>query len=174
MEASNNNNPQNAGVEEVVRSAAQELRELLRQRAQIMKRIGGLKQTLAGLANLFGDSILTDEMLELLDRKPPTRHPGFTRACRLVLMEASGPLETRQVCERLQRRFPELLGRHKDPVASVTTVLTRLVDYGEARSATTLKGRKTWEWSVERPEALAGVLLRSERLTSPRTANRPA
>lgn len=145
----NSNNPQTSGIEEVVRSAAQELTELLRQRAHIMKRIGGLKQTLSGLANLFGEAILNDELLELLDRRPPLRHPGFTRACRVVLMEATGPLGTRQVCDQLQRKYPELLGRHKDPVASVTTVLTRLVDYGEARTATTLQGRKTWQWAAE-------------------------
>ncbi|HZQ69012.1 MAG TPA: hypothetical protein VFA68_10890 [Terriglobales bacterium] len=160
----------NPGVEEVVRSAARELTELLRQRAQIMKRIGGLKQTLVGLANLFGDSILNDELLELLDRRPPTRHPGFTRACRLVLMEATAPLETRQICDQLRRRYPELLARHKDPVASVTTVLTRLVEYGEARSATTLQGRKTWEWAAERQNGAAGLLLQATsfgRVASP-------
>ena len=161
-----NSNPQNASVEEVVRSAAQELTELLRQRAHIMKRIGGLKQTLAGLANLFGDSILNDDLLELLDRRPPLRHPGFTRACRVVLMESSRPLETRQVCELLQRKYPELLSRHKDPVASVTTVLTRLVDYGEARTATTLQGRKTWEWAAE--QTLRVPLNQSAEYLAPR------
>lgn len=145
----NDNNSRNASVEEVVRSAAQELTELLRQRALIMKRIGGLKQTLAGLANLFGDSILNDELLEILDRRPPLRHPGFTRACRVVLMESTRPLETRQVCDHLQRKYPDLLGGHKDPVASVTTVLTRLVDYGEVRTATTPHGRRIWEWAAE-------------------------
>jgi hypothetical protein len=173
MELKTNSNPQNAGVEEVVRSAAQELTELLRQRAHIMKRIGGLKQTLAGLANLFGDSILNDELLELLDRRPPLRHPGFTRACRLVLMDATGPLETRQVCDHLQRRYPDLLARHKDPVASVTTVLTRLVDYGEVRSAATIQGRKTWEWAAERQNGAAGLLLPAQFVPET-SANRPA
>ena len=172
MEPNSNGNLHNASVEEVVRSAAQELTELLRQRARLMKRIGGLKQTLAGLANLFGDSILNDELLELLDRKPPVRHPGFTRACRLVLMEATVPLETRQVCERLDRKFPELLRRHKDPVASVTTVLTRLVDYGEAKSATTLQGRKIWEWAADRNDEAAGLLLQTAEFGS--ATRRPA
>ena len=162
----NNNIPQKPAVDEVVRSAAQELHELLRQRTHIMKRIGGLKQTLAGLANLFGDSILTDELLELLDRKPPMRHAGFTRACRLVLMESTTPLETRQVCERLRRRFPDLLARHKDPVASVTTVLTRLVEYGEAKSATTLQGRRIWEWAAERQNGAASLLLQTAGFSS--------
>ena len=38
-------------VHAVVRSAEQEIRELIRQRADVMKRIGTIKQTLAGLAD---------------------------------------------------------------------------------------------------------------------------
>ena len=48
----------------------QELLQLMRQRAEIMKRIGTVKQTIAGLANLFGDQVLDDDLLELIDRKP--------------------------------------------------------------------------------------------------------
>ena len=56
-------------VQEVVRQAHDELRQLLQQRADVMKRIGTVKQTIAGLANLFGDSVLSEELLELVDRK---------------------------------------------------------------------------------------------------------
>src|SRR5205085_1915228 len=42
-----------------------------------------------------------------------------------------------------------ILMRHKDPMASVTTVLNRLVDYGEARSLTNDRGRRVWEWVSE-------------------------
>ena len=48
-----------AHVEEVVRSAERELYDLLQRRADLMKRIGTLKQTLSGLADLFGDSVLS-------------------------------------------------------------------------------------------------------------------
>jgi hypothetical protein len=34
-------------------------------------------------------------------------------------------------------------------MASVTTVLNRLVDYGEARSLTNDRGRRVWEWVSE-------------------------
>ena len=56
-------------VQEVVKTAHEELRQLMRQRAEIMKRIGTLKQTISGLANLFGDEILGEDLLELVDRK---------------------------------------------------------------------------------------------------------
>ena len=135
-----------AHVMEVVRQAHDELRQLMRQRADIMKRIGTVKQTIVGLANLFGDDILSEDLLDLVDRKTSGRQPGFTKACRMVLMEAKRPLAAREVCEEIQQRVPPLLSRHKDPLASVTTVLNRLVEYGEARSMVRENGRRAWEW----------------------------
>src|ERR1700745_4478752 len=116
-------------VQEVVKAAHEELRQLMRQRAEVMKRIGTVKQTIVGLANLFGDDVLNDELLELVDRKTNGRQPGFTKACRMVLMEADRPLGAREVCELIQQKIPPILSRHKDPLASVTTVLNRLVGY---------------------------------------------
>jgi len=133
-------------VQEVVKAAHEELRQLMRQRAEIMKRIGTLKQTIAGLANLFGDDILGEDLLELVDRKTGGRQPGFTKACRMALMEAGRPLAVREVCEQIQQRLPAVLLRHKDPLASVTTVLNRLVEYGEAQSVVRENGRRAWQW----------------------------
>lgn len=136
-------------VQEVIRSAERELHELLDQRAELMKRIGSIKQTLAGLANIFGDCVLSDQLLTFLERKSVSRQPGFTRACRVVLMDAKKPLGARLVCQALQQRFPELLERHKDPIASVTTVLNRLADYTEARCSLDGNGRRVWQWIAE-------------------------
>ena len=63
-------------VQEVMRAAHEELKQLLRQRGDIMKRIGTVKQTIVGLANLFGDDVLSEELLELVDRKSSGRQPG--------------------------------------------------------------------------------------------------
>jgi len=136
-------------VHEVVKTAHEELRQLMRQRAEIMKRIGTLKQTISGLANLFGDEILGEDLLELVDRKTGGRQPGFTKACRMVLMEAGRPLAVREVCEQMQQRLPAVLLRHKDPLASVTTVLNRLVEYGEAMSVVRENGRRAWQWAAD-------------------------
>jgi hypothetical protein len=136
-------------VQEVVKAAHEELRQLMRQRAEVMKRIGTVKQTIVGLANLFGDDVLNDELLELVDRKSGGRQPGFTKACRMVLMEADKPLGAREVCDQIQQRMPPILVRHKDPLASVTTVLNRLVEYGEARTVMRENGRRAWEWVSE-------------------------
>jgi len=145
----------NISAHQVVQAAHEELLQLLRQRAEIMKRIGTVKQTIAGLANLFGEQVLGDDLLELIDRKPNGRQPGFTKACRRVLMEVGRPLGAREVCLELERYAPATLARHKDPLASVTTVLNRLVDYGEARSLSNDRGRRVWEWVSDREPAAA-------------------
>jgi len=143
-----------AHVQEVVRQAHEELRGLLQQRAEVMKRIGTVKQTIAGLANLFGDEVLNDELLELVDRKSNGRQPGFTKACRMVLMQAGHAMSAREISDYLRGNMPEMLARHKDPMASVTTVLNRLVDYGEAQ-AVMANGRRAWRWAAASSEELS-------------------
>src|SRR5258708_6765458 len=139
-------NTGNGHVEEVVRQAHEELRHLLQQRAEVMRRIGTIKQTIAGLANLFGDGVLSDELLELVDRKSSGRQPGFTKACRMVLMDANRALSARDVCDRIQQKAPPMLPRHTDPMASVTTVLIRLAANGEARAVALENGRRAGQW----------------------------
>ena len=146
-------------VQEVVRSAQEELHTLLRQRAEIMKRIGTVKQTISGLANLFGDEVLSEELLQLVDRKSNGRQPGFTKACRMILMEAGRAMSARDICEYFQQKLPSLLAHHKDPMASVTTVLNRLVDYGEAQAVAANNGRRAWLWIAEpRTEPVADAM----------------
>ncbi|MCU1302060.1 MAG: hypothetical protein JWQ87_2344 [Candidatus Sulfotelmatobacter sp.] len=141
--------PGNGHVQEVVRQAHEELRQLMQQRAEVMRRIGTIKQTIAGLANLFGDDVLSDELLELVDRKSSGRQTGFTKACRMVLMDANRALSARDVCNLLQQKSQPILARHKDPMASVTTVLNRLVAYGEAKPVALENGRRAWQWVAE-------------------------
>lgn len=136
-------------VQEVIRQAHEELRELLLQRAEVMKRIGTVKQTIAGLANLFGDAVLTEELMEMVDRKSSGRQTGFTKACRMILMESGKAMSARDICDQFQTKVPTLLARHKDPMASVTTVLNRLVDYGEAQAVFANSGRRAWIWIAE-------------------------
>lgn len=143
-------NTTDASVQEVVRTAQDELHNLIRQRAEIMKRIGTVKQTIVGLANLFGDNVLSEDLQKMLDRKGQ-RQVGFTKACRLVLMEANRPLAAREVCQHIQERIAPVIERHKDPLASVTTVLNRLVEYGEARAVLGVNGRRAWEWISDPP-----------------------
>jgi hypothetical protein len=136
-------------VKQVVMQAHQELLVLLQQRSELIKRIGTVKQTIAGLANLFGEGVLGEELLELVgDQKDKRRHPGFTNACRKALMEARCPMGARDVCDKIQEKAPSILAHHRDPMASVATVLNRLATYGEAE-ATLLNGRRAWMWVAE-------------------------
>ena len=138
-------------VQEVIRQAHGELRQLLLQRSEIMKRIGTVKQTISGLANLFGDGVLNEELMELVDRKSGGRQPGFTKACRMILMQTGRAMNARDICDYFEQKMPALLARHKDPMASVTTVLNRLVEYGEAQAVLS-NGRRAWRWVAEVPE----------------------
>jgi hypothetical protein len=113
----------NVHVQEAVKAAEEDLRQLIRQRAVIVKRIGTIKQTIVGLANIFGDDWLGEELWELVGRKGGARQRGLTKSCRTVLMGANRPLGAQEVCEQLQGRIPPVLLHHKDPAASVTTVL---------------------------------------------------
>src|ERR1700722_7667957 len=137
-------------VQEVIRQAHDELRHLLQQRAEVMKRIGTVKKKIAGLANLFGDGVLNEELLELVDRKSNGRQPGFTKACRMMLMEAGRAMSARDICDYFEKKMPAMLPRHKDPMASVTTVLNRLVEYGEAQAVIS-NGRRAWLWIADVP-----------------------
>lgn len=138
-------------LQEVVRAAHEELQQLIRQRTEIMKRIGTVRQTILGLASMFGEGAVNGDLLELVDHRSSKRQSGFTNACRMVLMESTRALSAREVCEQIQRRNPALLLRHKDPLASVTTVLNRLVEYGEANSEAGTSGRRVWSWACELP-----------------------
>ena len=118
---------------------------------------GTVKHTISGLANLFGDGVLNEELMELVDRKSNGRQPGFTKACRMILMESGRAMNSRDICDYFQQKMPGLLARHKDPMASVTTVLNRLVEYGEAEAVVS-NGRRAWRWvaDVAEPRALTG------------------
>lgn len=140
----------NRHVQDVIQRAERELRQLIEERAEVTKRIGTVKQTIVGLANLFGVGILDDALSDLIDRKSSSRQPGITRACRRVLIEAGRPMSARDICDEIQRTTPALLGRHKDPMATINTILSRLVDYGEATVLPGDRGQRSWLWAAER------------------------
>jgi hypothetical protein len=137
-------------VQEVIRSAEQELAELLHQRSEVTRRILAIKKMLSGLAELFGRTLLDDESFGVLGSGVGKRREGLTQACRLILMESTVPLRAQQGCERLRQKFPEVAQRHQHLRASVTTVFHRLACYSEARCFLDEEGRRVWEWAGER------------------------
>lgn len=145
------NNNTNSDLNHVLNQAKEELIGLVKQKGEVTKRIGTIKQTIAGLADLFGNEVLDEELLELLDRKTHSRQPGFTRECRFALMDSRSPMTARAVCDCIREKNAAILTHHKDPIASVTTVLNRLVAYGEAESLVLDIGKRAWKWRSELP-----------------------
>jgi hypothetical protein len=133
-------------VQEVLQRAGEELRQLKRDRLQITRQIGTVKHTVVGLAALFGEGVLDDDLLELVDRKRKSRRPGLTEACRKSLMEASQAMTALDIYDQIQKTMPLLLSGHKYPMAAVSTILARLVSYGEASEVTGDRGRRAWQW----------------------------
>lgn len=142
--------PAGAHVNKILEEMYGEFQSLMLQRSAILRRIGTIKQTIIGLAKLFGDEAVGENLLQVVEQRSTTRSRGFTRTCRVVLMESTRPMTCQEVYEEIQRRTPTLLAHHKDALASVNTVLNRLAAYGEARIAMNEKGKRAWEWSTER------------------------
>ena len=134
-------------VRRVIDAAKQEMRELIEERAYINRRIATTKAVIVGLAGVFGDASLQQELLEFMPGRgrATTSRPGLTRGCRLLLMAAKGPISSHKICEDLRLTDPGLASRHKHLLASITTVLSRLVSYGEAQ-VVEVNGRRSWEW----------------------------
>src|ERR1700721_3427907 len=109
----------NRHVQDVIQRAEHELRQLMEERAEVTKRIGTVKQTIVGLANLFGDGILDAALSDLVDRKRSSRQPGITRASRGVLMEAQRPMSAREVCDEIKKTVPALVPRHKERMPTI-------------------------------------------------------
>lgn len=130
-------------VQEIIRSAQQELQQLNRERAEVAKRICTIKRTLAGTVELFEESILDDELSKLILPKTGNGEPGLTTVCREMLKEGRS-LTANETVRFIQKRFPSLLAEHKVPVSSAMTVLNRLVKYGEADSVFVGK-RRAWQ-----------------------------
>ena len=159
-------------VLEVLRAARLELDALLQQRAEITRRIGTARQAIIGLAHLVGGQVLHEAVLDFMDLRPTHRQSGFTRACRYLLTVSNRPLNSTEICEELRRKFPEIAARHKDLQASATTVMNRLLDYGEAAPCKDGAGRRAWTWVAAHDAALAEPSPADE-LPVPRTQPAP-
>jgi hypothetical protein len=129
---------------EVARIAHEELRRLLQDRATVTQRIEEIKRTLSGIATIFGEHVFKEDLIQFLGRRKSRDQPGLTAAWRKALLEANGPMLTSEVCDRLLKNKPSPLSHHKNPFASVSTVMNRLVKYGEVRKVTK-NSRVAWE-----------------------------
>lgn len=142
-------------VQSVLRHVQDELIQLFEQRNAIMRKICVAKRTIVGLAGLYGDGALDDSLRELVGKGTSRRQPGLTNMCRRILMEASQLMSAQDVLDAIAAEDHAVLAGHKNPVGSVTTILNRLVDYGEARRVFSDNNRRVWQWVAE-PDAPRG------------------
>lgn len=135
------------GARQVIELAHSELCGLMREREAIIKRMTVLKQTIAGLIEIFGAHSVRKECLDLV--KPSRRHRGnsLTQTCRAVLARASEPLTAHELVEGIRAADVTLIQHHKNPMASVCSILSRLASYGEVRSVVATSGRRQWAWT---------------------------
>jgi hypothetical protein len=139
--------PNITGARQVIELAHSELCGLMREREAIIKRMTVLKQTIAGLIEIFGADGVSKEHLDLV--KPSRRHRGnsLTQTCRAVLAKAPEPLTAHELVEGIRAADVTLIQHHKNPMASVCSILSRLVSYGEVRSVVAASGRRQWAWT---------------------------
>jgi hypothetical protein len=132
-------------IGDVIGRIHRELQLLLLERAAIVKRIGVIRHTIVGLADVFGADVIDQGLQYLLLPSAGRRTRGLTDVCRRMLMKFSQPLTTRQLCDRIQETDPSVLTRQKCPTTSVGVVLRRLVNYGQVQDGLSEDGR-TWLW----------------------------
>ena len=136
-------------LDRIISWIQEELRGLRLEHSAILKRIGVIKKTVSGLADVFGPSVLTEEMRGLLSVRTVSRdhsRPGPTSLCRQLLQESSEPLTIREIVGRIQEKHPGALAHHRDPAVSLRIVLRRLVTYREADEVLTIRGLRAWKW----------------------------
>jgi hypothetical protein len=119
-------------------AARREQETLRRRREQIDLRLARLERTIAGLEALF----------------EPTRRRelGLTDACRHLLKGAARPLAAGAVRDELLRSRHPSVTASRNPLASVHTVLKRLVKSGEAVAVpAAATGERTYWWAANPP-----------------------
>jgi hypothetical protein len=123
------------------RVAEHELRELLRHRAQVNRRIVVLRKTIRAV---LGDEAARDSRTPAAIRLTPRKREGITHSCRLVLTQASLPMTVREVAEAIRRSCPSAAASQRDLRASVSAVLRYLLESGEANNTFNDDGNRTW------------------------------
>lgn len=132
-------------IENIIQALQEEVATLRKQRNDLDLRITAMNKVLILLAGIGKDQSLQKE-----------QRMGITDACRVALMECGGQrLTYRQVLQEVQKRLPANAFMHKDPRASICTILGRLIQYGEVQASVNGNGKRTYEWAEPRNELVA-------------------
>jgi hypothetical protein len=132
-------------VEELIQQMKRDLHTLYLERTAIDRRMDTIKKGLVGLATLYGREALSLDFLQSVDPAQNRRRLGITEMCRSIIRQSRSPLSNAEICERIKEINADLLAVHKNPAASVTTVLRRLVKQGQAQVVPKRNGELAWK-----------------------------
>jgi hypothetical protein len=124
----------------------EEMSSLQKQLKQVEDQISAVKNTLYGLSVIFGEEIFSQQLLQTIRPKHGGRVRGLTATCQAVLTKASYPCSVSAVCNLVSAVNPLLLIHHRNPRASVMTVLRNFAKRGQAVRGTE-NGRSAWRWA---------------------------
>jgi len=123
-----------------------EMSSLQEQLKEIEREIVAVKNTLFGLSVIYGENLITPPLLEQIRPKRGATVRGLTAACRAALIQASEPCSVSTVCNLVRAIDPLLLVHHRNPRASVMTVLRNFAKRGQATRGVE-NGRSVWQWT---------------------------
>ena len=144
-EVGQHHNSTREDAQNVAQAAQAELLRLLEMRAEIAKRLATIKKVREGLASMFGDHILSEDLLRLLPHRRGVADLGLLESCRLLLMESCKPMSVEEMCKDLRCRMPRLVRQQKDIYNSVAIVFEQLSRNGIARPVIRDGAETSWE-----------------------------
>lgn len=137
-------------------SARRELERLLQQRLRIEQRMTELQPIIRNLENLCQD---LDQRRAAEQAASKELLQGLTQEVSKTLKSNYSPMSPRQIMDDMVRRGFDFK-TYSSPLASVHTVLRRLVKAGKAEIVPQPKGKKRYKWVVsimDLIETLKGV-----------------
>jgi hypothetical protein len=136
------------GVQLSAQRITRELSALQKQLREVEGDIVTVRQTLHGLALILGEEYFSEELLRLI-RPKRTNIRGLSTVCRSLLLNAPYGYSVREVCNRINETEPLLLTHHRNPMASVMSVLRQLARRGEIIRRTE-NGKSVWQQASSR------------------------
>jgi hypothetical protein len=120
-----------------------ELLTLRKELREVEDDIAAARQALHGLSLILGEEYVSDELLRLIHPKR-TNIRGLSSVCRSLLVKPPYAYSVREICDCINATDPLLLTHHKNPMASVMSVLRQLARRGEIIRRTE-NGKSVWQ-----------------------------
>jgi len=136
------------GVQLSARRITKELSALQKQLREVEDDIVAIRQALHGLSLILGEEHFSEETLRMI-RPKRTNIRGLSNVCRSLLVHASRAYSVREVCDHINAIDPLLLTHHRNPMASVMSVLRQLARRGEIIRRSE-NGKSVWQQASSR------------------------